>query len=74
MSDPHDVALGARLLAIETTLRVLLAQIGVSDPGIRDRVRGQLEDYLSGVEQVSEVERDFVQTAREFTESILRHG
>lgn len=74
MSDPHDVALGARLLAIETTLRVLLAQIGVSDPGIRDRVRGQLEDYLSGVEQVSELERDFFQRAREFTESILRHG
>jgi hypothetical protein len=74
MSDPHNVALGARLLAIETTLRVLLAQIGVSDPGIRDRVRGELEDYLSGVKQVSELERDFVQRAREFTESILRHG
>ncbi len=74
MPDPHEIALGARLLAIETTLRVLLAQIGVSDPGIRDRVRGQLDDYLSGVKQVSELERDFVQRAREFTESILRHG
>jgi len=48
--------------------------IHISDPGICDRVRGELEDYLSGVKQVSELERDFVQRAREFTESILRHG
>lgn len=70
MSDPHNVALGARLLAIETTLRVLVEEI--SEPGVRDRVRGRLEDYLSGLEQASEVERDFGQRARGFTESILK--
>lgn len=72
MSDFHNVALGARLLAIETTLRVLVEQISVSEPGVRNRVRGKLEDYLSGLEQASEVERDFTQRAREFTEAILK--
>lgn len=72
MSDHHNVALGARLLAIETTLRVLVEEMSVSNPGIRDRVRGRLENYLSGLEQASEVERDFIQRAREFTESMLK--
>lgn len=72
MSDPHNVALGARLLAIETTLRVLIEQISVSEPDVRDRVRGKLEDYLSCLEQASDVERDFIQRARGFTKSILK--
>jgi hypothetical protein len=72
MSDPHNVALGARLLAIEMTLRVLVEQIGASEPELRDRVRGKLEDYLSGLDPASELESDFIQKAREFTESILR--
>lgn len=72
MSDPHSVALGARLLAIETTQQVLVEQIGVSEPGVRDRVRCKLEDYLSGLEQVSELESDFIQRARDFTQSILK--
>lgn len=72
MSDPHNVALGARLLAIETTLRVLIEQISVFEPDVRDRVRGKLQDYLSSLEQASDVERDFIQRARGFTESILK--
>ena len=72
MSDPHDVAFGARLLAIETTLRVLVEHISVSEPGVRDRVRDKLEDYLSGLDQASELESDFIRRARAFTESILR--
>jgi hypothetical protein len=74
MSDPHNVALGARLLAIETTLRVLIEQISVFEPDVRDRVRGKLQDYLSSLEQASDVERDFIQRARGFTESILKTG
>lgn len=72
MSDPHYVALGARLLAIETTLRVLIEQISVFEPDVRDRVRGKLQDYPSSLEQASDVERDFIQRARGFTESILK--
>lgn len=72
MSDPHNVALGARLLAIETTLRVLIEQISVFEPDVRDRVRGKLQDYPSSLEQASDVERDFIQRARGFTESILK--
>ena len=72
MSDPHNVTLGARLLAIETTLRVHVEEVDVSEPGVRDRVRGKLEQYLSGLEQASELESDFIQRSRDFTESILK--
>ena len=72
MADPHGVALGARLLAIETTLRTLVEQASGSEPGFRDRVRGAVEDYLSGLDQNSEVEQDFADRAREFTESMLK--
>ncbi|MCO5073918.1 MAG: hypothetical protein M9944_22205 [Rhizobiaceae bacterium] len=72
MADPHDVAFGARLLAIETTLRVLVEHISVSEPGVRDRVRDKLEDYLSGLDQASELESGFIRRTRAFTESILK--
>ena len=71
MSDPHGVALGARLLAIEATLRTLVEQASASEPGVRDRVRGTVEHYLSGLEQNSELERDFAHRARAFTDSLL---
>jgi hypothetical protein len=70
--DPHNVAIVARLLAVEKTLSVLVELIGASEPGVRDRIRGKLEDYLSGLDSASELEGDFIQKSREFTESILR--
>lgn len=72
MPDPHNVAIGARLLAMEKTLSVLVELLGASEPGVRDRIRGKLEDYLSGLDSTSELEGDFIQKSREFTESILR--
>lgn len=70
-SDPHDVAHGARLLAIEMTLRTLVKEVSASEPGLRDRVRGTVEHYLSGLEPNSEMEQDFARRARAFTESML---
>jgi hypothetical protein len=58
MSDPHNVALGARLLSIKMTLGVLVEQMGASEPGVRDRVRGKLESYLSGLDPAAELEHD----------------
>ena len=72
MSDPHDVALGARLLAIEGTMRILVEQASRSEAGVRERIRGTVEDYLSGLDQNAEVEQDFADRAREFIGSILR--
>lgn len=72
MSDLDDVGHGARLLAIETALKALIEQASMTDPALRDRIRGAAEAYLSTIPLASDIEREFVERSRGFVEALVR--
>ena len=74
MSDDLDVGIGPRLLAIETAIRVLIEQVSLTDPALRDRIAGAVERYLAGVPQLSDFEREFINRARDCVVSIVRRS
>jgi hypothetical protein len=72
MSDKSDVALGPRLLAIETAVRALIEQVSTNDPTLRDRIKKSADAYLATISPLSELERDFTERARACVSSIIR--
>ena len=72
MSDPVDVGIGPRLLAIETALRALIEQASLNDATLRDRIKDAADAYLATVPPLSELEREFSDRARACIASILR--
>ncbi|WP_152599648.1 hypothetical protein [Hoeflea sp. BAL378] len=72
MPDPENVGHGARLLAIETALRVLIDQTSLTEPAVRSRIRGAVDAYLATIPPASETEREFMERSRGFVESLLK--
>lgn len=72
MPDAENVGHGARLLAIETALRVLIDQTSMTDPAVRDRIRGIVDAYLATIPSTSEVESEFIKRSRGFVESLMK--
>ena len=73
MSDSSDIGLGPRLLAIETAIRALIEQASSTDPALRDRIKRAAEAYLGTIRApASEVERKFIDRARDCVASIVR--
>lgn len=72
MSDSQSAGHGARLLAIETALRVLIDHARTTDPEVPNRIREAVDAYLATIPPMSELERDFIERSKGFTESLLR--
>jgi hypothetical protein len=72
MSNRPDVGLGPRLLAIETALRALIEQVSSTDPTLRDRIREAADAYFITIPPLSDLERAFIERARDCIASIVR--
>ena len=72
MSNPVDMGIGPRLLAIETAIRALIEQASLVDATLRDRIKDAADAYLAAVPPLSELEREFSDRARACIASIVR--
>jgi hypothetical protein len=64
--DEHGVAEGAQRLALATVIRALVDHATSTDPGFRDRIGVDIEDYITRLGPQSNLERDFAERARAY--------
>ena len=70
--DRFGTAEGARKLAIDIALRVLIDHASASDPNLRDRLMAFVDAYNAQLEPRSELEDDFAARAKANMAALVR--
>jgi hypothetical protein len=67
-----NVAIGARQLVIDSALKVLIQHAGISSPETSQAIAGLVFGYCSTLDPHSDVEVEFVSTAKAYLASLLQ--